>query len=360
LFICLTIVVVRNRRKTKEANKLLELKNADISQKAEQLRTTNEKLLGLSEFKDAMNSFLVHDLKNPLNTIINMDSRQNPAGYIAIVKKAGKQLLNLVMNILDISKYESNKLKISPKANSISEIINEAYSEIGFLAEQKSIIFKSNLVSDFVVNVDAAMIERVFINLFSNAIKFSKPGYSIQVFAGCVDTSTLKIIVKDNGEGIPQQYLSSVFDKFTQVRAKQSGFTPSSGIGLAFCKMTVEAHSGEIGVDSVVGEGTSFWFTLPIASETENQIKINPPAFIENAEPSMKTALVADETNLLTPYCDRLKKLSIYQISDVKDVVNSIDCTQSENIKAWKTSLLKALSDCNEIKYQELINVGVN
>ncbi len=359
LLTSLVLVVIRNRRKIKKANELLEIKNLYISSKAEELRITNDKLLELSEFKDVMNSFLVHDLKNPLNTIINIDARENFEQQVAVIKQSGKQMLNLVMNLLDISKYENKTMKISAANASIIQIINRAFSNVQYLADQKSIRFKSNIQSDFVVKVDADMIERVFINLFSNAIKYSPTGESIQVFAECVNETGLKIIVKDNGEGIEAEYIPIIFDKYTQARAKHSGFARSTGIGLTFCKMAIEAHSGKIGVESVVGQGTSFWFTMPFA-ESQNDLNINPLPFIENTDEQTKLQLSDEEINLLAPHCDSLKKLSIYQISDVKDILNSMGVQKSTNIAAWKSELIKALADCNELKYKELINLTLN
>jgi len=359
LLTSLILVVIRNRRKIKKANELLEIQNFDISSKAEELRITNNKLVELSEFKDVMNSFLVHDLKNPLNTIINIDTMQNSEQQIAVIQQSGRKMLNLVMNLLDISKYKNKTMKISAEDTAISHIINKAYSDVQYLAEQKSISFKSNIISDFIVNVDADMIERVFINLFSNAIKYSPTGESIKVFAECVNETGLKIIVKDSGEGIEPEYIPLIFDKFTQARAKHSGSARSTGIGLASCKMAVEAHSGKIGVESVVGQGTSFWFTIPLA-ESQNDSKIDPPVFIESSDLQNKIQLSDEEIKLLASHCDSLKKLSIYQISDVKDILNSMGVLKSTNIAAWKSELLKALADCNELKYKELINLISN
>jgi len=358
LLISLVIIVVKSRKKTKKANELLEIKNHEILSQAEELRITNDKLVELSKFKDVMNSFLVHDLKNPLNTIINVDTKHNTQQQIEMIKHSGKQMLNLVMNLLDMSKYENNKLIISADDISITHIINRAYNDVRFLIDQKSIYFKSNIISDFVVKVDADMIERVFINLFSNAIKFSPNGESIQVFAEIINQTSLKVIVKDNGDGIPAEHIPYIFDKFAQIHAKKSGSTRSTGVGLTFCKMAIEAHSGEIGVESIVGQGTSFWFTIPL-SDKQNNIIIEQETFNVNSDILDKIDLSVEEINLLIPICESLKKFNIYQFSDIKDILNSFEA-KTDNIVEWKTMLLKALSDCNEIKFIELINITTN
>ena len=353
----LVIVIIRSRLKMKAANALLSIKNQEISAKAEELIKTNDKLLELSKFKDTMNSFLVHDLKNPLNTIINIDPKEHSERQVESIRHSGMKMLSIVTNLLDIHRYENNTMKISTDNVSLITIINQAFNDISFLAEQKSIRFRIEFTSDFIVNVDPEIIERVFINLFSNAIKFSSPGSDITVHAEMEDQSRIKIMVKDHGEGIEEKYLDKVFDKFFQVRETQSGSTRSTGIGLTFCKLAVELHTGEIGVVSIVGEGTTFWLTLSLA-DYQNDIKINPLPFGESSDKFSKLRLSDEEINLLIPHCDLLKKLSIYQITDVKDIINAIDIQESANITAWKSMLLTALSDCNELKYNELININ--
>eukprot|EP00825_Cyclidium_porcatum_P013208 TRINITY_DN16956_c0_g1_i2.p1 TRINITY_DN16956_c0_g1~~TRINITY_DN16956_c0_g1_i2.p1 ORF type:complete len:310 (+),score=30.61 TRINITY_DN16956_c0_g1_i2:60-989(+) len=199
LLILFAFAIIHNRRKMNKSNILLGLKNADISSKAEQLKTANNKLMELSEFKDSMNSFLVHDLKNPLNTIINIDPRNNSIQQTETIKRSGIQMLHLVMNMLDVSKYENKIMKIATQDTSVTQIINNAYSNIKYPAGQKNISFKSNIISDFMVKADTEIIERVLVNLFTNAIKYSVNGKSIEVNAECIDNYHLKIIIKDNG-----------------------------------------------------------------------------------------------------------------------------------------------------------------
>jgi signal transduction histidine kinase len=357
LLIVLAFVIIRNRKKIMKAKKVLELKNADISSKAEELRIINEKLLELSKFKDSMNSFLVHDLKNPLNTIINLSPKRHTEHQIEAIQHSGKQMLNIVMNLLDINKYENKSMKLSPENISITCIINEACKDIAYLAEQKSIQLKLNYSHDFVVNVDHDIIERVLVNLFSNAIKFSANGDKIDVIVDKADNEMLKVVIKDNGEGISAEHIPIIFDKFTQVQAKNSGTTRSTGIGLTFCKFAVESHTGEIGVDSIPGKGTTFWFTLPMADSNKERLTIHP----QSTSPEQSAFQLSEEEKAaLIPYCNHLKKLSIYQISDVKNIVKGIEHQDSENIQNWKSRLLDAIADYNEVKYQGLINIDVD
>jgi len=357
LILILTVATIRNRRKIKKTNSLLEIKNLEISAKADELRLTNDKLVELSKFKDSMNSFLVHDLKNPLNTIINIDDKQHFKGQFEIIKQSGKQMLNLVANLLDIGKYEDKAMKISPEDISITNIISKAYNDVQYFAEQKNIHLRLEYDTDFNLKVDPGIIERVFVNLFSNAIKCSASGKSIQVYAEQISNTSLKLMVKDHGVGINPEYLPVIFNRYNQAHEKQTGIPRSSGIGLAFCKMSVEAHSGEIGIDSVVGQGTTIWFTLPLSGSRDEIIGI-PLEKDESIKKPGGLHLSPEEINLLLPYCVRFKKLSINQISDVKDIINSIDYPESSNISLWKLELMSALSECNASKFSLLLNIS--
>ncbi len=356
LLIILAVVIVRSRNRVKKANDLLALKNEEISAKAGELRMINKKLEELSKFKDSMQSFLVHDLKNPLNTIINIEEGSLSEPQTGMIRQSGRQMLNLVLNLLDIGKYENKVMKIAVTAVSLTRIINKAYSDVKFLAAQKSIVLKITYLSDVIIIADPDIIERVFVNLFTNAIKYSAPGGTITLSAEPREQGMLQVIVQDQGTGIDKEALPYIFEMFAPVAGKRSGYSYSTGIGLAFCKMAVEAHAGKIGVDSLQGNGSSFWFTLSLA-ESQEGLQPIPQSFSTGLGKLPELSFSYEEKILLFPHCDKLKKAGIHQISDVKDIIRSIQ-TGSENIDSWKSMLLVALSDCNEKKFHYLINIS--
>jgi len=275
------------------------------------------------------------------------------------IQQTGRKMLNLVMNLLDISKYEKQAMKVSVEPVVLKPLINEALVNVSYMAEQKSINFETNIPGNYKVKANPEIIERVFINLFSNAINFSPNGKSVKVFTESSNPSIIKVIVKDQGEGIAAENLSLIFDRFNQVRSKHSASSRSTGLGLSFCKMAVEAHGGEIGADSVVGQGSTFWFTLPLAVIAD-QLFADFVEIEEKPSNTVEPVLNEDEIKFLIPYCEQLKQISIHQISDVKDVLKTIDFTESENLLKWKSRLIKALTDCNEIEYYELLKLKSN
>jgi hypothetical protein len=191
--------------------------------------------------------------------------------------------------------------------------------------------------------------------MFTNAIKFSQTNGNIQLFAEIIPDSTLKISIQDDGEGISPEYLPFVFERYTQEIPRNVGLSASTGIGLSFCKMAVELHGCKIGVSSEKGNGTTFWFTLPLA-ESHNPdagklqgIKMEPDniaGFI----------LSKEEKEFLLPYCRLLEQLSIYQLTEVKDIVKPIE-SNMPNIPTWKMLVLDSLAACNEASYRKLITL---
>ncbi|MDR4988966.1 MAG: ATP-binding protein [Bacteroidales bacterium] len=120
------------------------------------------------------------------------------------------------------------------------------------------------LEADFLLNVDPEIVKRVMVNIVTNAIKFSDPGGHMNLLAETAGPSVAKIIIEDEGKGIPAEHLPFVFDKYFQGSSRRTGYEVSTGIGLTFCKMAVNAHGGEIGAIAGKDRGTSFWFTLPL------------------------------------------------------------------------------------------------
>lgn len=356
LFVILVFMIIRSRLRMKRSNELLEQKNKEISSQAKKLESINLKLTELSEFKDVMNSFLVHDLKVPLNKIIHINRNQISEKEINSIKQAGKNMLNLVLNILDLSKFEKKSMELAFDNLYLKQMVQQAMEEVRYLADQKSIEFKIKLVRDISIKADPEIMNRVLINLFTNAIKFSANGQTIEVSSTVTAKDFLHISVKDHGEGIEKQYIPLLFKRFTQRRSIHSNSIRSSGLGLSFCKMAVEAHGGEIGADSIVGEGSTFWFTLPLSVGADQQ----PADYVEMVEkPSngLDLVLKKEDIRYLLPFCNQLRHISIQQISDVKDVLKNLTEDHTEQVKKWKESIIKALYEINELDYQNLLNL---
>lgn len=313
----------------------------------------NKKLKELSHFKNDMLGMIVHDLKNPLNTIVNIDTESVTEREFTRVKNTGKQMLNLVLNILELSKYENAIINLKKESVNLKNLLEFALDDVKYLAGQKNIHFKKNIDSQIYLLADAEIIKRVFINLLANAIKYSRQNKVVEITTDKLENNNIKITITDYGEGIPSEYLHLVFDKFRQVNAKNSGSVVSTGLGLSFCKMAIKSHKGNIGVDSELDEGSSFWVTLPFS---EGEITTSPE-ITETKNTYPEILFSNKEKELLYPYILELKKLNIFAVTDVENVISNIKQYEISNLTAWAEQLETCVETYNKEKYNELVNI---
>ena len=260
-----------------EKNTILEHQQCEIKNQAEILKTANRKLIEMDEFKQGVSRMIVHDLKNPLAVILSI--AENPE-----IKNAGNQMLNLVMNILEVQKFENAQMHLNLQNSDFQILAQNVYTDFQLLFYKKSINFKNEIKKQTILNVDIELIERVLINLLTNATKFTPANGEIKITGKeemLGKNNFFKVEVSDTGIGIPPEFLDKIFDKFIQAEGKKSENVRSTGLGLTFCKLAVEAHGGKIGVKSELGKGTTIYFYLPLIEICESKII---PGIVENTE----------------------------------------------------------------------------
>ncbi len=346
VFLILMIIILRNLIQKRRANYILAEQKEEIQAQSEELQATNDKLMELDQFKEGMTGMIVHDLKNPLNSIINLSEDIK-------AKQSGKQMLNMVMNILDVSKYEQSKMLIDKVDCSLLEISLNAINEVMFLVEQKNLSISNKISTETSIKGDKEIIERVFVNLLTNAIKYSPNNGEIELIASENDLAFVEIKVLDTGEGIPSDKLGAVFEKFGQITAKKSGNIRSTGLGLSFCKMAVEAHGGSIIVESELKKGTTFTFTIE-ASDTVIELESKKK---DSLDYKSEILLSDSDIEILKPYLYKLQKLLVYESSQIKAILKDIDQYNSDGLQEWVVNLKKSLFAMNEERYNELINM---
>ncbi len=361
-------ILTLQKKEIEEKNTELLCRNEEIKTQAEEIKTKNEKLRELDRFKEEMIGMIVHDLKNPLNSIIGLSEND-------IVKQSGKQMLNMIMNILDVQNFENAEIQLNTSNKSISEVSKSALQQVNLLYKQKNIKLENN-IQNYFVDIDKEIVERIFVNILTNAIKYTPNNGAITLSSssgnspfelqsnrqsqrGKGDVNFICIKITDTGQGIPSDKLDKVFVKFEQVIAKKSGMARSTGIGLTFCKLFTEAHGGDIGVESELENlpagkagGTTFWFTLPVGEQGNEEI------FLKDGITDEKPfELTPTEKEILNPFLSKLKELEVYESSDIEDIINQIDFSKSENLEKWKKEIDNAIYSMNKEKYTELINL---
>lgn len=211
------------------------------------------------------------DLKTPLSSIDSSMSSLSQNSFGELPPKATKEislvtfntnrLVQLISDLLDMDRLRSGKLELSFSSFPISDCLNESVAAVTSFAEHRKVILQVE-PSDQIVRADKNRLLQVVVNLLSNAIKFSPKGTIVQLTT--VETGVaVEVRVIDQGRGVPEEFATSIFDRFTQVKKEDARTERGSGLGLAICKAIVEGHHGEIGVTSVAGQGSTFWFRIP-------------------------------------------------------------------------------------------------
>lgn len=241
----------------------------------DKLNESYKKLDVLEKLKDSLTHMIVHDLNNPLMILsgnlqlLEMDLRntlsEDEKNYIRNALGTSQEMREMISNLLDISRMEEGKLKLNYEGVDTEVIIKEIADSMDILAKEgeKKIIVKvaANMPN---IYADKNILKRIISNLIGNALKFTPTGADIEVAANYnLKENNVIISVTDYGEGIPKEYLGRIFDKFVQVETKEVRGKGGKGLGLTFCKMAVEAHGGRIWVESELGKGSTFYFTIP-------------------------------------------------------------------------------------------------
>lgn len=229
--------------------------------------------------RDELMHMLVHDLKNPIAAVMGLielvqdDERlpEDQHDLLQVAREEAKHLLHMTVNLLDVRKIQAGKMNIRRElmyGPMFEEVIKHAKGDVGSGLRQRQVEVK--VTRDLPpVDADPEILRRVLTNLISNAMKHTSAGGQIKVRVQPQE-SGLKIGVQDDGEGIPAEDIPKLFAAFEQSRLTLHGRF-DTGLGLAFCRMAIEAHGGRIWVESERGEGAHFMFTLPFQAEEEEE-----------------------------------------------------------------------------------------
>ncbi|MEE6162485.1 response regulator [Cylindrospermopsis raciborskii DSH] len=269
----------------------------------------------VEKMKDEFVSVVSHELRTPL-TSIHGSLGMLTSGLLSTTSEQGKRLLQiatdsterlvrLINDILDIERIESGKVKMERENCDLRDLINSAINIMQPLADKAGVslsIHNSNSssnISSIQLWADPDRIIQTLTNLFSNAIKFSEPGSAVYLMTELQKDQVL-VTVQDTGRGIPEDKLESIFERFQQVDSSDSRNHDGTGLGLAICKSIVQQHGGKIWVKSVLGEGSSFYFTLPILTVYD---RANLQGLVTD-QLDYETSIITDANSPLVLVCD--------------------------------------------------------
>ncbi|MBI4494383.1 MAG: response regulator [Chloroflexi bacterium] len=261
------------RRRNREWMRLYhELQQANL-----RLQAQNEHIRQAERAKGAFLANMSHEFRTPLNAILGFaevlqDQTAGPlnerqAKYVSNIHLGGRHLLRLINEVLDLSKIEAGQMQLAYAPFPAARMLHEAETIMRVLADRKRIDLALDLHAlplDQVLTADEGRVKEVLLNLMANAIKFTPPGGRVRVLA-TLEGEHLRFEVVDTGIGIASQDQERIFEEFQQVDASQTREHGGTGLGLAVARSLVQLHGGRIGVQSEVGKGATFWFTLPLA-----------------------------------------------------------------------------------------------
>ncbi len=267
--------LLRDRRKLTAD---LQRANGELEAKVkERTRELEEKNALLEEANRTKNLFLgmaAHDLRNPSGNIgalaeLILDeettmSRAERNKWIGLIRSQAEGMLNLLEDLLDISKIEAGKVELHPESTVLATYVEEMRNRNRLLAEKKKITLTTDVDPGLPsVAFDENRIGQVLNNLLSNAFKYSPINTSVVLSVRAIPGS-IEFSVFDHGQGIPPDEIPKLFGAFQRTSTKPTAGEKSTGLGLCISKKIVEAHGGKIGVESEPGRGSRFWFTLPV------------------------------------------------------------------------------------------------
>jgi len=226
----------------------------------------------LNQLKSEFMASISHELRTPLHTIIGFAELMQEEGegplnfkqrrFMHHIHVDSEHLLGLINDVLDLSRIEAGGLNLHPEPVRLLLIVAESINAIQPYADSRSVAIIMGAEIDFSVIADPMRLRQILYNLLSNGAKFTQPGGEVHVDA-VVQENTVKITVSDTGLGIPPEECTRIFEKFYQVGLTPVGVREGTGLGLAICKQLVEMQKGTIWVESELGKGSKFHFTLP-------------------------------------------------------------------------------------------------
>jgi len=281
---------ITDRRQAEEEVRKLNLeleqrvteRTAQLKKANQQLRRAKEEAEQANRAKSEFLSRVSHELRTPMNSILGFSQLLEMDSSLTLkqkegvkhILKAGRHLLDLINDVLDIARIESDHLRLSLEPINVHEIMRGALELVKPIAMQRKIGLQLNLAGDkkWYILADKQRIKQVILNLLSNAVKYNHEGGILTFSCEEVEGKRLRIKIRDTGPGIPPEKMNRLFTPFDRLGAEQVG-VEGTGLGLALSKRLVKAMGGEIGVESTVGQGSTFWVELSLVEGLEENLR---------------------------------------------------------------------------------------
>lgn len=256
--------------------------NNEFSNLNRELHKKNAELVKLNDLKNQFLGMAAHDLRNPIGAIQNLSeflleeaggalSREH-LQFVNVIHSSSKFMLSLLDQLLDIARIEAGKLELNKKSTDLITLLKSCVDLNKIIADKKKIKIRLHHYEAIpLVEVDSMKIEQVMNNLLSNAVKFSESGTVVDVSV-FQSNEHVTVSVKDQGPGIPEKDLDKLFKPFSKTSVRLPSGEKSTGLGLAIVQKIIMGHLGKIWVESKEGEGSTFYFSLPVSQQNKDTL----------------------------------------------------------------------------------------
>lgn len=328
----------QNHKQSVQFNADLKKVNANleqlVQQRTEEIAEKNKSLNHLMAFKQEMVEMLVHDLKTPLNVLLNLPEAEQEND--ASIQQASLRIKNLVEHMLDVQ--DQSELQLQLKKVSLSDLVAQVTGVMQGWANSKQVQLVNLVPRDCRVEVDVFFFSRVIQNLLDNAIKASPPHAEITLRAH-EQGKAICFCIADQGAGMPPEVQERVKDKYVSLHQSSENLS-SSGLGLYLCEQVVHAHRGRLEIQSQPDQGTQIFIYLPCPAQTR----------------VLSWHWTAEQKQALAPSVQQLEAIDVFEVSALQPVFKQLETLGDPQIQAWTLALKESVKSIDESKYRSLIN----
>lgn len=311
-----------------------------VEQRTDEVQRQNIQLQELMHFKEEMVEMLVHDLKTPLNVLMSLPAKPQ-TGELPLVMEASERVNTLISQMVNINQKDAAQIPLYIQTHSLHQLCQKLIRVMQPWALSKDILLANLLTSQSLVLVDAPLFERVIQNLLENAIKHA-PEHSEIKITGHLQNNVFQCSIFNQAKPLPEQFLTSIFKKGVSMDSAEAAH--STGLGLYFCHQVLKAHGGSIRVENV--------YSPPAAMQgVQFVLQIPSPQTEVDTVPSWNP----QQLRQLLPAAQTLLKLEVFQISELRPILERLQGFEDPDMKTWVEHLHTSIKEVNETKYRQLL-----